>query len=199
MLSHHPLPKPSQPLSPVAFIHSPHSFCSRSRLLSALCLLVLIVVLWSQPTPASSLRFVSSHSQQRPFSPLPVSPSSPLSSSPSRLFQLRNERDEEQELHRDKDDEEVVGLRGQKEEEIHQAGHDDRADVAVGGGVVVGDVTGGGGGGGDDGEVLEGEGGFWLFELLVICALIPSVIGLQRRKQYVMQLHHRRLDRMVNS
>ena len=46
-------------------------------------------------------------------------------------------------------------------------------------------------------EEAQGEGSFWLFELLVLIALIPSVIGLQRRKQYVMALHNRRLDRMV--
>ena len=53
---------------------------------------------------------------------------------------------------------------------------------------------------GEDGSrEVKGEASFWLFELLVLIALIPSVIGLQKRKQYVMALHNRRLDRMVNS
>ena len=51
----------------------------------------------------------------------------------------------------------------------------------------------------EGGRGQEGEGSFWFFECLVVVALVPSVIGLRKRQQYVLALHNRRLDRMINS
>ena len=60
-------------------------------------------------------------------------------------------------------------------------------------------------GGGNDGvveaeaEAESDEGGFWLFECVVLSVLVPAVWYWRKRKQYVTAMHHRRLDRMVNS
>ena len=43
------------------------------------------------------------------------------------------------------------------------------------------------------------ESGFWLFEFVVVSVLVPAVWYWRKRKQYVLAMHHRRLDRMVNS
>ena len=51
---------------------------------------------------------------------------------------------------------------------------------------------------GSGAEVAD-ESGFWLFEFVVLSALVPAVWYWRKRKQYVMAMHHRRLDRMVNS
>ena len=66
-------------------------------------------------------------------------------------------------------------------------------DDAVGGGGGEDDVISGSGSGVSD------ESGFWLFEFVVLCVLVPAVWYWRKRKQYITAMHHRRLDRMVNS
>ena len=48
-------------------------------------------------------------------------------------------------------------------------------------------------------EAAADESGFWLFEFVVVSVLVPAVWYWRKRKQYVTAMHHRRLDRMVNS
>ena len=170
---------------------------------SLLLLLFLLCLICSLPVPVLSFK-----PDAVPPAEQILEPASPPSSAASPLHSFHlNQAEGDQELRRPAlsraDERRELQLQtqpdtpAQKTERPSAAAEKDyAARSTVGSAAALAALTESGEG---EEAAAAGEGSFWLFELLMVCALIPSLIGLQRRKQYVMQLHHRRLDRMVNS